>query len=88
MIGFVGTGCLIILLLITYYLLVHDPELDPFRGPEHSWQGTEHPNMVDMAVLKQLRGALAFVSMDTSWLRDEGRGRELERVFDKVRGFE
>ncbi|KAF6823915.1 hypothetical protein CPLU01_11139 [Colletotrichum plurivorum] len=39
--------------------------------------------MVDLIVLKQLRGTLANVGLDLSWLRYEGRGRELEKVFDK-----
>ncbi|KAF6805057.1 hypothetical protein CSOJ01_09763 [Colletotrichum sojae] len=31
----------------------------------------------------RLRGTLAVTGLDSSWLRDEGRGRELEKVFDK-----
>ncbi|KAF4818558.1 hypothetical protein CGCTS75_v011973 [Colletotrichum tropicale] len=58
-IGFVGTGCLMIVLLIIYYVAVFDPKLDPLRKPGQAMKNQDRPNAIDVAVLRRVRWALA-----------------------------
>ncbi|KAL3303352.1 hypothetical protein RB213_006299 [Colletotrichum asianum] len=54
-IGFVGTGCLMILLLIIYYVFVFDPKLDPLRKQGQAMKNQDRPNEIDVAVLRRVK---------------------------------
>ncbi|KAK1544105.1 hypothetical protein CPAR01_04738 [Colletotrichum paranaense] len=55
-VGFVGTGGLIILLLTVHYLFAYDPTLDPFRTLKQTNAKTSRPNSIDVAFLGWFRG--------------------------------
>ncbi|EXF79578.1 hypothetical protein CFIO01_03695 [Colletotrichum fioriniae PJ7] len=57
-IGFVGTGGLIILLLTVHYLFAYDPTLDLFRTLDQPNAKASRPNAIDVAFLGWFRGSL------------------------------
>ncbi|EQB55275.1 hypothetical protein CGLO_04808 [Colletotrichum gloeosporioides Cg-14] len=95
-IGFVGTGCLMILLLIIYYVFVFDPKLDPLRKQGQVMKSQDRPNAIDVAVLQRVRWALstlgvAWVVITASWglkqlllIRAEGPEDENSWSFGQV----
>ncbi|KAK1847605.1 hypothetical protein CCHR01_09757 [Colletotrichum chrysophilum] len=83
-IGFVGTGCLMILLLIIYYVFFFDPKLDPLRDPGQAMKKQKRPNTIDVAVLRRVRWALFTVGVSFTWLLDERKDASIERGFNKV----
>ncbi|KAF4846507.1 hypothetical protein CGCSCA4_v006081 [Colletotrichum siamense] len=82
-IGFVGTGCLMILLLIIYYVFVFDPKLDPLRKPEQAMKNQGRPNAIDVAVLRRVRWALSTLGVSFTWLVDKRKDSSVERGFNK-----
>ncbi|KAK1635021.1 hypothetical protein BDP81DRAFT_395495 [Colletotrichum phormii] len=82
-IGFVGSGMVIVLLLLLHLIFIYDPELDQFRKPEEPKRKAEHPNFIDMAVLRRLRVALRAIGLDVSDLSGKTRGTAWEKAFNK-----
>lgn len=83
-IGFVGTGCLMILLLIIYYVFVFDPKLDPLRKQGQAMKNQDRPNAIDVAVLRRIRWALSTLGVSFTWLLDGRKDYSIERGFNKV----
>lgn len=84
LIGFVGTGCLIVLILIGHYIFTYDPTLDPFRGPEERHKRSSVPDVVDVVVLKRLRGAMSLLGTNFEWLNNHNGGTKMEKALNKV----
>ncbi|KAI8158454.1 hypothetical protein K4K49_001605 [Colletotrichum sp. SAR 10_70] len=61
MVGFLGTGCLMVAMLFCHYILVYDPELDPLRKTDEPEMWARRPNAVDVAILKRLRKCLELL---------------------------
>lgn len=60
LISFIGTGVLVVLVLLLNYMIAHDPEAYPFQtrddaeqraGPPHWWK----PNPIDVMFLSWIR---------------------------------
>ncbi|KAF6835947.1 hypothetical protein CPLU01_04050 [Colletotrichum plurivorum] len=84
MIGFLGTGCLTVLLLILHYIFFYEPEFNPFRKPDDSWRYAKRPNVIDIAVLNRVRWAFSLLGFSFSWLNDRKKGTPLEDAVNKV----
>ncbi|TDZ22624.1 hypothetical protein Cob_v004385 [Colletotrichum orbiculare MAFF 240422] len=82
-VSFVGTGCLIVLLLIIDYVFIYDPELDPFRKPGQDGLKLSKPNAIDVAVLRSVRRGLSKLGARQSWVHDGRVSRSMERSFDR-----
>jgi hypothetical protein len=81
LIGFVGTAYLMIILLVGYYILAFQPELEPFRMEGDLSSITARPNPVDKFFLASIR----------KWLfacrNDLVKFSYLEKYFNKVYSF-
>ncbi|KXH38450.1 hypothetical protein CNYM01_09586 [Colletotrichum nymphaeae SA-01] len=84
-VGFVGTGGLIILLLTVHYLFAYDPTLDPFRTLQQTHTKTSRPNAIDVAFLGWFREHMTHFGFKPTWLDDARRAKTLRDAFDKVR---
>ncbi|KAL3296883.1 peptidyl-prolyl cis-trans isomerase, partial [Colletotrichum asianum] len=84
LIGFVGTGCLIVLILIGHYIFTYDPTLDTFRGPDERQKRSLVPNVVDVVVLKRLRGAMSLIGINFEWLNNHNGGMKIEKALNKL----
>ncbi|KAK2799139.1 hypothetical protein FQN51_007107 [Onygenales sp. PD_10] len=98
LVGFVGSCCIVVLILIWHYLFVFDPNLDPFRKHESDVTENFEPNIVDKRFLDLIRRLLpnAFKPLGTCfpwlrsvinavqiWKRKFSQGRQLEVAFSK-----
>ncbi|KAH0429357.1 hypothetical protein CcaCcLH18_08479 [Colletotrichum camelliae] len=83
-VGFVGTGWLIVLLLNIYYIFVFNPDLDPLRKPSEPSKRCERPNVIDVAVLQRVRSILSIIGIRFMWLFDGRKGTSLETAFNEV----
>lgn len=53
------------LLLVVYYIFYFDPELDPFRPKWEKNKKAEHPNPVDVIVVRQIRKLRRLLGLRT-----------------------
>ena len=81
-INYVATAGLAILLIMVYYVMIHEPANDPFRVNGQGVGELSRPNPVDRVFLQSLRGALKHIPLIKS-VRFR-TNRKIELFFLKV----
>jgi hypothetical protein len=78
--GFAITAWIVVLLLIVYYIMVYNPNLDTFRPKDDTRTESDHPNPADKVFLSAVR---AIRCLDYSQTMEANRD-DISNAFNKV----
>lgn len=88
MLSFLITAFMLVLLVTSYYIIIYDPELDPFRPHHDQHRKSALPNLIDRAFLYATRRLLSAVAqrlrIPTIMPSQNINKRSLENALNKV----